>query len=58
MDGESVLHIIEQRTRTKDQEFPLLLAICIDTPISNFTICIFFWEVFIEDRIINLHIAL
>ena len=41
-----------------DQEFALPLGIYVDTSISNFTIYIFFWEVFIEDRIINLHIAL
>ena len=47
------------RTSSKVQEFPLRLGIYIvNTCISNLIICVFFWEVFIEGRIINLHIAL
>ena len=47
------------RTKNKEQgsEVPFT-SWKFDTSISNFTTHIFFWEVFIEDRIINLHIAL
>ena len=47
------------RTKNKEQGLGVpFTSWKFDTSISNFTTCIFFWEVFIEDRIINLHIAL